>query len=188
MKIDKGQRNRKRKETKCRLPSRQKRWIAEAMHSKRTWQTPTLCLFDKLVAGGFKSVWAAKREMRWESEGDCCVAMFWPYTFVSINGSNFLSWQHLTLSSQFKLFKEGGGKEFATALEDSGFCIRCMCAPCHPFTMSVAEVGTSAELLSVDRPFACPIGACKCCCYQTLTVSSGGQPLVSLWILCICFV
>mmetsp|Transcript_14693 Transcript_14693/g.30957 ORF Transcript_14693/g.30957 Transcript_14693/m.30957 type:complete len:253 (-) Transcript_14693:148-906(-) len=89
---------------------------------------------------------------------------------------------------EYKFFKEGEKNEFATALEDSGFCIRYCFAPCHPFKMSVAEVGTSAELLSIDRPCACPVGACKCCCYQTMTVTSGGQPMGSVKEQCYCCV
>lgn len=43
--------------------------------------------------------------------------------------------------------------------------------------MRVNEVGTDAELMTIERPCACVAGACKCCCYQTASVSSGGQEL-----------
>lgn len=46
--------------------------------------------------------------------------------------------------------------------------------------MRVNEVGTQAELLTVQRPLACGIGACKCCCYQSATVSSGGNLLATI--------
>ncbi|KAL7487032.1 hypothetical protein ACHAW6_012628 [Cyclotella cf. meneghiniana] len=90
---------------------------------------------------------------------------------------------------EFKFFKEGQyPNEFATAIEDSGFCIRCCCAPCHPFKMTVAETGTNAELLSMDRPCACCVGACKCCCYQKMSVTSAGQNIGSIEEQCFCCV
>lgn len=47
----------------------------------------------------------------------------------------------------------------------------------HPFTMRVKEVGTESELFTVERPLACGVGACKCCCYQSAKISSGGADL-----------
>ena len=35
-------------------------------------------------------------------------------------------------------------------------------------------------MITVDRPFRCLIGGCKCCCYQEASVSSGGQELGSM--------
>lgn len=90
---------------------------------------------------------------------------------------------------EFKFFKDGEyPNEFATALEDSGCCIRFCCAPCHPYKMSVKEKGTDTELLSMDRPFRCPVGACKCCCYQTMSMTSGGQPIGRIDEKCFCCV
>ena len=43
--------------------------------------------------------------------------------------------------------------------------------------MTVKENNTEAELLTVERPFAWPACACKCCCYQQATITSGGQEL-----------
>ena len=43
--------------------------------------------------------------------------------------------------------------------------------------MVVKENNTEAELLTVERPFRCATGGCKCCCYQEATISSGGQLL-----------
>ena len=43
--------------------------------------------------------------------------------------------------------------------------------------MTVKENNTEAELLTVERPFACAAGSCKCCCYQQASISSGGQEL-----------
>ncbi|EED93227.1 predicted protein [Thalassiosira pseudonana CCMP1335] len=54
--------------------------------------------------------------------------------------------------------------------------------------MSVVEKGTNAELLSVDRPCSCPIGGCKCCCFQTMSVTSAGQPVGSIEEKCFCCV
>lgn len=46
--------------------------------------------------------------------------------------------------------------------------------------MEVKELNTEAEMLTVDRPFACCAGSCKCCCMQKATVTSGGQPMGSI--------
>jgi Scramblase len=46
--------------------------------------------------------------------------------------------------------------------------------------MRVNEVGTDAELLSVDRPCSCSVGPCKCCCYQNANFSSNSNPLGSI--------
>jgi hypothetical protein len=46
--------------------------------------------------------------------------------------------------------------------------------------MNVKEVGTDAELLSVERPCAFPLGNCKCCCFQTATFSSNSNKLGSI--------
>jgi hypothetical protein len=36
---------------------------------------------------------------------------------------------------------------------------------------------SQAEIVTVDRPFRCASGSCKCCCYQEATFSSGGAEL-----------
>jgi len=81
---------------------------------------------------------------------------------------------------QFKFFKEDDKEHFATALEESNFCIRCWCSPCHPFKLAVVENGTNSELLSMDRPCNCCVMSCKCCCYQQASVTSGGQLMGSI--------
>ena len=43
--------------------------------------------------------------------------------------------------------------------------------------MTAKELNTEAELLTVDRPCRCPIGSCKCCCYQSAKIMSGGNDL-----------
>mmetsp|Transcript_20584 Transcript_20584/g.43132 ORF Transcript_20584/g.43132 Transcript_20584/m.43132 type:complete len:249 (-) Transcript_20584:177-923(-) len=77
--------------------------------------------------------------------------------------------------TEFKFFK--GEEQFAHSLEDAGCCCRVFCQPIHPFKMEVKELNTEAELLTVDRPCACGLGCCKCCCYQTADFSSGGNLL-----------
>lgn len=79
--------------------------------------------------------------------------------------------------SEFKYFKAEGDEQFATSLEESDFCCRLFCAPIRPFKTVVKETGTEAELVTVDRPLACNVGPCKCCCFQVLDISSGGQPI-----------
>eukprot|EP00549_Striatella_unipunctata_P009231 CAMPEP_0118710924 /NCGR_PEP_ID=MMETSP0800-20121206/23718_1 /TAXON_ID=210618 ORGANISM="Striatella unipunctata, Strain CCMP2910" /NCGR_SAMPLE_ID=MMETSP0800 /ASSEMBLY_ACC=CAM_ASM_000638 /LENGTH=242 /DNA_ID=CAMNT_0006615293 /DNA_START=65 /DNA_END=793 /DNA_ORIENTATION=+ len=80
--------------------------------------------------------------------------------------------------SEFKYFIEGN--QFADSLEDSDCCIRLFCSPCHPFKMMVKDTASTAEILTMDRPFACPVGNCKCCCYQAMSFSSGGSELGSI--------
>ena len=46
--------------------------------------------------------------------------------------------------------------------------------------MAVKELNTDSEMITVERPFRCAMGSCKCCCYQSLSVNSGGQMLGSL--------
>lgn len=46
--------------------------------------------------------------------------------------------------------------------------------------MRVNEVGTESELVTVERPLACCLGSCKCCCYQTASFSSGGTMVGSV--------
>ena len=41
--------------------------------------------------------------------------------------------------------------------------------------MAVQENNTQAELLTVERPFRCAPGTCKCCCYQEASFTSGGD-------------
>jgi len=48
------------------------------------------------------------------------------------------------------------------------------------FYANVKELNTEASLLELERPFSCPAGACKCCCYQSAKVTSGGQEIGSI--------
>jgi hypothetical protein len=78
--------------------------------------------------------------------------------------------------TEFKFFK-GPEQQIAVAMEDGNCFCRVCCSSIHPFTMPVTELNTNAELLTVDRPCACSVGAGKCCCYQSIAVSSGGVAL-----------
>jgi Scramblase len=60
----------------------------------------------------------------------------------------------------------------------------CM-SPCprsiHPFKMRINEVGTEAELVTVERPLACAVSRCKCCSYsQRAHFTSGGNVVGSI--------
>ena len=80
--------------------------------------------------------------------------------------------------TEFKYFI--GETQIAHSVEDSDCLCRLCCAPNHPFTMEMKELNTDAEMITVDRPFRCGAGSCKCCCYQEMNVHSGGQLLGSL--------
>jgi hypothetical protein len=73
-----------------------------------------------------------------------------------------------------------GDQQIAHSLDDASCCCRFFCPLISPFVTVVKEVNTEAELLTVKRPCACAPGACKCCCYQTASFSSGGVPLGSI--------
>jgi len=80
--------------------------------------------------------------------------------------------------TEFKYFI--GDTQVAHSLEDTDCCCRIFCVPIHPFKMSVKELNTDAELLELDRPLACHATGCKCCCYQSGTITSGGQEMGSI--------
>lgn len=75
--------------------------------------------------------------------------------------------------TEFKYFI--GSEQVAHSLEDTDCFCRMFCNSIHPFKMNVKELNTEASLLEVDRPLACMPGACKCCCYQEATITSGGE-------------
>lgn len=60
-------------------------------------------------------------------------------------------------------------------IEDSGFCCRLCCESIHPFkmTMSVGAEPGGAVVAVYERPLACHVGACKCCCFQEIFVNDG---------------
>lgn len=77
--------------------------------------------------------------------------------------------------SEFKYFIDNN--QMAHSLEESNCFLRMFCQPCYDWTMEVKDLNTNSEILKVNRPFQCCIGSCKCCCYQTATITSGGQKL-----------
>lgn len=77
--------------------------------------------------------------------------------------------------SEFKYFI--GDNQIAHSLEDTDCFCRMCCSPIHPFKMNVKELNTDAEIVSVDRPCACALGNCKCCCFQEATFSSNNNKL-----------
>lgn len=80
--------------------------------------------------------------------------------------------------TEFKYFI--GSDQVFHSLEESSCCIRLCCRGCHPYTMTVKELNTEAEIVSMERFFRCPMGGCKCCCYQEATFTSNKQELGSM--------
>jgi len=61
------------------------------------------------------------------------------------------------------------------ALEESSFCIRLICKASRPLKMTIYKGGKgdmSTPMLVLDRPYRFPLGQCKCCCYQEISVST----------------
>src|SRR3569623_2318961 len=64
--------------------------------------------------------------------------------------------------NEFKYYVDSN--QMAYSLEESACFARWCCQPCYSWKMQVKELNTNAELLSIERPCACPVGTCKCCC------------------------
>lgn len=77
--------------------------------------------------------------------------------------------------TEFKYFI--GDTQVAHSLEESDCCCRLFCTPIYPYKVVVKEMNTDAEIVTVERPTRCAGGGCKCCCYQEVAVSSGGEAL-----------
>jgi len=88
----------------------------------------------------------------------------------------FLELLGCEVKSEFKYFSEGTD-QIATSLEDSNCLLRNFCLGCYPYTVEVKEIETEEEILSMERPCSLPVGGCKCCSYQSLNFTSGGQAL-----------
>jgi len=61
------------------------------------------------------------------------------------------------------------------ALEESSFCCRLCFNGLHEFKMTLSEgaVKGGKPIATYHRPFACPLGSFKCCCYQSIEVANG---------------
>jgi len=68
-------------------------------------------------------------------------------------------------------------EQFGTSLEDSGCFTRVCCPTWHPFTMTLQEINSNLEIMTMERPMTCPAGPGKCCCYQEMTFYAKGQKL-----------
>lgn len=77
--------------------------------------------------------------------------------------------------SSFEYFN--GEKKIAQSKEEFYFPCRCLCAPTHPFDMTIYEAETENEILTVNRGFRCCPGTCKCCSYQQADIFSGEDDL-----------
>ncbi|GMI21271.1 hypothetical protein TrRE_jg13118 [Triparma retinervis] len=77
--------------------------------------------------------------------------------------------------SEFKYYNEDN-VHFATSLDDSSCLCRICCQPSYPFKATVVEEGTTEEIMTVTRPFKCAVSACKCCCYQEVSISTPSSP------------
>lgn len=100
----------------------------------------------------------------------------------------FQEWLGCEAKTEFKWFhtSDGTQKHFATSLEDSPFCCRLWCKGCQKFDMVAKDIETDEEILTMNRPWKCPSGACKCCCYQELKFQANGQELGRLQEQCYC--
>jgi len=60
--------------------------------------------------------------------------------------------------------------------EESSFCIRLLCKNARPWNTTLHE-GNDKDgklMATYTRPFRCPMGNCKCCCYQEVMTDVGG--------------
>jgi Scramblase len=89
--------------------------------------------------------------------------------------------------SEFKYYTNKG-EVIGHSLERSCCCFRMFYRHCYSWTMPIRDVHTNEELLTVHRPCSCPIGPCKCCCYQRATITSGGDYLGTIQENCYCFI
>merc|ERR1711998_778142 len=89
-----------------------------------------------------------------------------------------------------------GGNQIGIIEEQSSCCNRFCCGGNRPWDTKLAA-GTdinAAAVLTFSRPFRCPAGPEKCCCYQEVAVSAGpkveegGIDLGKAIETCFCFV
>lgn len=80
--------------------------------------------------------------------------------------------------TEFKYFI--GQNQVFESLEDASIFCRWCCGPCHNYKMVVRELNTNQEIITVERPFRCCAGSCKCCCYQEASFYSNSNKLGSM--------
>uniref|UniRef100_A0A7R9WW98 Phospholipid scramblase n=1 Tax=Craspedostauros australis TaxID=1486917 RepID=A0A7R9WW98_9STRA len=80
--------------------------------------------------------------------------------------------------TEFKYFM--GNDQVFHSIEEASCCCRFCCSPVHPYKMTVKELNTDAELVTIDRPMSCMPCGCKCCCYQVASFTSDGTTLGSI--------
>lgn len=54
------------------------------------------------------------------------------------------------------------------ALEESSCCIRLFCPTVRPFIINVSTAEKKEPVAAFERPCACPLASCKCCCFQKM--------------------
>jgi hypothetical protein len=66
------------------------------------------------------------------------------------------------------------------AIENSGCCVRFFCGIMRPFTLTVSEGGQPGGKVHSfhERPFALPLGSCKCCCFQQVVAKDGNGAVI----------
>lgn len=82
-------------------------------------------------------------------------------------------------NTEFKIATmENQQQDILYATENTSCCIRMLCGSLREFKITVSE-GKGGKLHSThERPCACPMGNCKCCCFQELKVlDAAGIPI-----------
>jgi len=72
------------------------------------------------------------------------------------------------------------------ALEESSFCMRLCCGPIRSWTINVTKDGNPFS--EHIRPIRCMPAGLKCCCYQEMTTTAGGEVIGSFKEKFFCFV
>eukprot|EP00598_Pedospumella_elongata_P005345 CAMPEP_0184980898 /NCGR_PEP_ID=MMETSP1098-20130426/10767_1 /TAXON_ID=89044 /ORGANISM="Spumella elongata, Strain CCAP 955/1" /LENGTH=257 /DNA_ID=CAMNT_0027504399 /DNA_START=32 /DNA_END=805 /DNA_ORIENTATION=+ len=84
-------------------------------------------------------------------------------------------------NTEFKIATmENMNQNIMYATEDTSCCIRMFCGALRPFTITVSEGGEKGGKVHShhERPFACPLANCKCCCFQEIEVKTAtGAPI-----------
>lgn len=94
-------------------------------------------------------------------------------------------------NTEFKIATmENKGADMFYALEDTSCLMRFICRGNRPFSLKMTHGldGSGQELAVFDRPFRCPLGSLKCCCYQKITATAKGVEIGEVSETCWCFV